>query len=149
MVDIRGRATPERQPVPEQIPEINNPAVEVRPVVKENLPENTASQTNTTVASAPVLPAKPQMVRDIETALEEGLSELYTAMPPTLQAEFRQKGEETSSKIISILQKGKDVAKKVFEAIVEWLKLIPGVNKFFLEQEAKIKTDKILHIKEK
>jgi len=29
------------------------------------------------------------------------------------------------------------------------LKLIPGVNKFFLEQEVKIKTDKILKTKNK
>ena len=35
-------------------------------------------------------------------------------------------------------------SKKILKAIVGWLKMIPGVNKFFLEQEAKIKTDKIL-----
>jgi hypothetical protein len=34
--------------------------------------------------------------------------------------------------------------KKILALIRDWLKLIPGVNRFFLEQEAKIKTDKIL-----
>jgi len=32
---------------------------------------------------------------------------------------------------------------------LDWLKILPGVNKFFLEQEAKIKTDKILALKNK
>jgi len=31
---------------------------------------------------------------------------------------------------------------------MNWLKLIPGVNKFFLEQEAKIKTDEVLKLKQ-
>ena len=29
--------------------------------------------------------------------------------------------------------------------IREWLKVIPGINKFFLEQTVKIKTDKIIN----
>ena len=36
--------------------------------------------------------------------------------------------------------------KRVLELIYEWLKTIPGVNKFFLEQEAKIKTDEIMEL---
>ena len=32
----------------------------------------------------------------------------------------------------------------VVHLIREWLLVIPGVNAFFLEQEAKIKTDRIL-----
>jgi len=133
---------PSKEAVLEVLPkeEINRPLAE-----KE---EKIAPAASTTAKQrAPALQQKPAIVRDIETALEEGLSELYVAMPPALQAEFKQAGEETTAKIITILQKGKDMAKKVFEAIVEWLKLIPGVNKFFLEQEAKIKTDKILNIK--
>jgi hypothetical protein len=38
--------------------------------------------------------------------------------------------------------------KKIFVLIRAWLKIIPGVNRFFLEQEAKIKTDKILFVTE-
>jgi len=32
----------------------------------------------------------------------------------------------------------------IMELVYEWLRMIPKVNKFFLEQEAKIKTDKLL-----
>jgi hypothetical protein len=39
--------------------------------------------------------------------------------------------------------------KKIVQAIVEWLKLVPGINKFFIKQTAKIKTDKILAAKKK
>ena len=40
-------------------------------------------------------------------------------------------------------------AKKIFQLILEWLKLLPGINRFFLEQEAKIKTDRIIHLNQK
>ena len=32
----------------------------------------------------------------------------------------------------------------VMELVYEWLRMIPKINKYFLEQEAKIKTDKIV-----
>ena len=38
--------------------------------------------------------------------------------------------------------------KKIFELLLQWLKLLPGVNKFFLEQEAKIKVDQIMSLRE-
>ena len=61
---------------------------------------------------------------------------------------FREEGERTAHQIELILQAGKSIAAKVLEAIKYWLKLVPGVNKFFMEQEAKIKTDKILGIRD-
>jgi len=39
-------------------------------------------------------------------------------------------------------------ARKVLHLIRDWLKIIPGINKYFLEQEAKIKTDKIIELAE-
>ena len=39
--------------------------------------------------------------------------------------------------------------KKILKLIREWLLIIPGVNKFFLEQEAKIKAEKIQQIYER
>ena len=53
-------------------------------------------------------------------------------------------GEKTASQIEALLEKGKDVAKKILHLIRQWLHKIPGVNKFFLEQESKIKTDRIM-----
>jgi hypothetical protein len=38
---------------------------------------------------------------------------------------------------------------KIIDLIRRWLKLIPGINKFFLEQEVKIKADKIIRLKDK
>ena len=38
--------------------------------------------------------------------------------------------------------------KKILKLILEWLRILPGINRFFLEQEAKIKTDRIIQLKE-
>lgn len=84
----------------------------------------------------------------IESILEEDLTDHYLSMNPADQARFKLKGEETLSKIRVLVSKTKVNAKKIFQLIREWLKIIPGVNRFFLEQEAKIKTDKILLTKE-
>jgi len=68
-------------------------------------------------------------------------------MTPEKQGEFKQKGEETAGKIRSMVETAKENARKIFDLIRDWLRVIPGVNRFFLEQEAKIKTDKILRLK--
>ena len=60
--------------------------------------------------------------------------------------EFKIKGEETAGKIRELLKSTHIKVKKIFRLIYEWLRLLPGVNKFFLEQEAKIKTDNIVLI---
>lgn len=99
------------------------------------------------VSATPAQPADPFAQR-IETILEEDLTDMYLKMSPKDQVFFKQKGEETVSKIRELMTKTKVNAKKIFELVREWLKLIPGVNRFFLEQEAKIKTDKILFTKE-
>lgn len=85
----------------------------------------------------------------VETALAEGLEEIYAKMPPSKQAEFRKKGEETAKKIKQMMDQAKLGARKVLGLIRDWLRLIPGVSKFFLEQEAKIKTDRIMEIAER
>ena len=65
-------------------------------------------------------------------------------MPPQTQEAFRAKGEETASKIRQLLTAAHVNIKKILFLICDWLKMIPGVNIFFLEQEAKIKADKII-----
>ncbi|HDQ22414.1 MAG TPA: hypothetical protein ENN28_00375 [Candidatus Uhrbacteria bacterium] len=94
------------------------------------------------------LPAQNPVLEKIEDILEEDLEEIYFQMPPEKQAEFRQTGEETAGKIEALLHSTKIKIKKILDLIRDWLKIIPGVNKYFLDQEAKIKTDKILDIKE-
>ena len=95
------------------------------------------------VAQVPQVAADP-VTEKIEHILEEDLTDLYLKMTPPQQELFKKKGEETASKIRELLHHTKVNAKKIFDLLREWLKLIPGVNRFFLEQEAKIKTDQIL-----
>lgn len=84
----------------------------------------------------------------IESILEEDLEDVYFKMEPQLQEDFKTKGEETAAEIEKLLEKTKVKTKKIFQLIVGWLRMVPGVNKFFLRQEAKIKTDKIIKLKE-
>lgn len=98
------------------------------------------------VVVAPVSPKSEELVA-IEKILSDGLEDLYSRLPDNRKAEFRQKGEETATKIEKLMQAAKVHMKKVVGLIRDWLLMIPGVNKFFLEQETKIKADKILEYK--
>ncbi len=84
--------------------------------------------------------------KKIETILEEGMDNIFLSMTPVKQQEFKRVGEETGQKIAEILATGKVRIARIIDLIKKWLSLIPGVNKFFIEQEAKIKADKILKI---
>lgn len=95
----------------------------------------------------PPQPAKSQVLEKIEDILEEDLEQIYFQMPPNKQAEFNKVGEETATKISVIMQGAKIQVKKILELIIRWLKIIPGINKYFLEQEAKIKTDELMKLK--
>ena len=99
------------------------------------------------VAVAPAVSAKDPVTAQIEEVLSEDLTDAFLKMTPETQAQFKQKGEETAGKIREMIEQAKTNARKIFDLIRDWLKLTPGVNKFFLEQEAKIKTDKILRLK--
>lgn len=85
--------------------------------------------------------------QSLEAILEEDLENLYFSMPEKKQQEFKIKGEQTAQQIAKLVTTAKATFKKVFKLILNWLKIIPGVNKYFLEQEAKIKADRILEIK--
>ncbi|MDD4901912.1 MAG: hypothetical protein PHE24_02140 [Patescibacteria group bacterium] len=85
--------------------------------------------------------------KQIENFLSVGLEEIYLGLPLEKQAEFRKEGEKTAKKIEKLLEKTKINIGKIVNLIRKWLSLIPGVNKFFLEQEAKIKADEIIKLK--
>jgi hypothetical protein len=100
------------------------------------------------VPQVPPVPSKKSLLQEeIEDILEGDLEGIYQSLTPVQQREFREKGEETAFKISILIQQAKIKIKQILKLIIEWLKLIPGVNKFFLEQEAKIKTDKVLQLK--
>jgi len=85
-----------------------------------------------------------ELVFEIKKILSEGLDEFYQSMPETLKQKFDAKGIETATKIEKIVISAKVKIHQIIKLIIDWLKMIPGVNKLFLEQESKIKTDKIL-----
>jgi len=91
----------------------------------------------------------PQQLRDeqIDAILSDGLTDIYLSLSPKKQAEFRAGGEETVKKISSLLSQAKIKIKQIVDIIKRWLSIIPGINKFFLEQEAKIKAEKIIKLK--
>ncbi len=161
------------KPIKEKIPnknsaEINNPQQEVGLKLEEenNLEnergENQApqekiskeAQEQKTKPSIKRRPAMPPPVKDetiikIEKILEEGMNDSFQRLSPVAQQEFKLKGEQTATQIRDLLKDTHVKVKKVLRLILDWLRMLPGINHFFLEQEAKIKTDKIISLKNK
>lgn len=84
--------------------------------------------------------------KNIENVLSEGMENVYLSLDAGTQRIFKIKGEEISAKITTLILQAKVKVKEITELILEWLRIIPKVNKHYLEQEAKIKTEKILNI---
>jgi len=101
------------------------------------------------VAVPPTVPVidKSESLIIIEDILAADLEEVYFKMDMPTQKKFKEEGERVSIKIEELLKETKDQTHKIFKLIFNWLKLIPGVKKFFLNQEAKLKADKIMRIK--
>ena len=97
-----------------------------------------------TPVSPPIISSQTKVEKDIEGILAKGLDNVFLSMDAGTQQEFKKKGEETSQAIVVLLQKAKLKVKKIINLIVSWLKIIPRVNKYYIEQEAKIKTEEIL-----
>ncbi|MBI4437712.1 hypothetical protein HY631_02055 [Candidatus Uhrbacteria bacterium] len=111
-------------------------------------PEPVAPIVPPVAVQAPATVQEDHLVRKIEDILAEDLTDVYLSLPLDAQVAFKSKGEQTASKIHALVQAAKVNAKKIFFLIRDWLKVLPGMNRFFLEQEAKIKTDKILLVSE-
>lgn len=85
--------------------------------------------------------------KEIENVLSQGIEDIYLSLTPEKRREFKKAGEETAKKISRLLAKAKINIREIIKLIIKWLSLIPGVNKYFLEQEAKIKADEIMKMK--
>ncbi|MFA5211130.1 MAG: hypothetical protein WC414_01325 [Patescibacteria group bacterium] len=92
---------------------------------------------------------KDELTVRIEKVMEEGMEDAFQELSPLEQQEFKIKGEETAWKIRQLLKKTHIKIKEIFKLLFAWLRMLPGVNKFFLEQEAKIKADKIFSLRKK
>lgn len=97
-------------------------------------------------APAPIPSAKDEITLKIEKIMEDGLGDAYSRLSPIAKQEFKIKGEETATAIRELLQSAHVKIKKIVRLIIAWLRILPGINKFFLEQEAKIKTDRIIEL---
>ncbi len=146
--------TRERAPVPKtgeiEVEQITNPETQSESEGAAHT-EKTGSFSPLIASDAPsvtpqVHTAEAQRIADIERILEEDLSEIYFKLPVSEQAKFRTTGEQAAREINTLLSSTTVKLKKIIEVITNWLKLIPGVNKFFLQQEAKIKADRLLNL---
>lgn len=132
--------TVESRPVTDQSPSIASEQI------SEALPTIQAASTPV-VASAPMV-VKDELTKEIEEVLAEDLEDIYKNLPPEKKQAFKAEGEKAAGLIRQMIDKGKFHGRKALALIVHWLKMIPGVNQFFLEQESKIKTDKLYQIVE-
>lgn len=85
--------------------------------------------------------AKDEIVIEVEKILEEGIGPFYASLPPEAKTVFKKRGEEVASQIAEMVRHLHLRVRKVVKLIADWLRTIPGVNRYFLEQEAKIKAD--------
>ncbi len=99
------------------------------------------------VSSPAQQPRLSPLEQKVEDNLAEGLEGLYRELNPAEQIAFKAGGESTAKKITLLLQQVKVKVGEVLKLIRLWLLNIPGVNKYFVEQTAKIKADKILKLR--
>lgn len=89
------------------------------------------------------------VLEQVESILAQGMDKVFLSMDATTQEAFKLKGEQTAKKITTLLQKGKIVINDIISIIMEWLRVVPSINQYYLEQEAKIKADLIIKMHKK
>lgn len=132
----------EREPSPPETPE----AVEAGPREAPRGLETEQPARTVPAAQAQVAQPKDPLTLEVEEILSHDLGSMYATLTPQQQLVFKREGEQVASRLRVMLEQAKVHARSILDLIRRWLKLIPGVNKFFLEQEAKIKADKVLSL---
>jgi hypothetical protein len=161
--------TPEKIPEPAESPSVESGAtLEDAPLAadraafeqsaerKDEFLEKAAEEAPTTqVAATPVagaaaeaapVPEADAVTLEVEKILEDGLGDYVEAMPPDARQRFLAKGRDVSTQIALMVRQFKVELRRTITLIRDWLLTIPGVNRYFLEQEAKIKTDRIISL---
>ncbi len=138
----------ELAPLPEQLESTEQLIDDLENVINEGSDGQEQASINPggIVAASQANQAQVARYKEIEDVLADGLGDFYLDMDQLTQQKFKNAGEDAGRAIDRLIASGKCTARKVAEIIKKWLSLIPGVNKFFLEQEAKIKTDKIISL---
>lgn len=98
---------------------------------------------------APAAPAAAALRKDaamlqVEDVLEEGMREVYASLDDAHRKRFKAEGEKVAIRLAEMVRGAKSRAREILLLLTAWLKIIPGVNRYYLEQEAKLKADKIL-----
>lgn len=146
-IEIKKNFTAEQVPIPEKTLEKNvgSPAI-----IEQSYQKETKQPGNSAPIARKITPPIIDVVqKEVESVLSENISDIYKQLPQDRKAVFKQKGENVAEQITAMIKSGILRVKKILKLIREWLLIIPGVNKYFLEQEAKIKTDKIQQLYER
>lgn len=152
MPDIFGQKLRSAEALPENKIESQSesPEKKVESTVFEKMSEPAASAaTPVSQVTRPYVLVEPILFqKKVESILEEGLAPLFMELSPQDQTKFKILGENTANKITSLLQQAKFKISEILILIKQWLMSIAGINKYYVEQEAKIKTEKILKLRQ-
>ncbi|PWB38942.1 MAG: hypothetical protein C3F02_00860 [Parcubacteria group bacterium] len=96
--------------------------------------------------SVPSTGGTPIYLEKVEQILAENMDSIFLSMDAASQNTFKIKGEQTAHKIVGLLSQTRVKLKDVINVIIDWLRLIPHVNRYYLEQEAKLKADAIMRL---
>jgi len=119
---------------------------DVRVEAAEQAPAPRAAAAAAKPEAAPVEKDKYRV--KVERILEENLWDLYFALPAGSREAFKAEGENAAAALRAAIETKKVKPRVVLSAVNKWLKTIPRVNPYFLEQEAKIKTDQVMNLVE-
>lgn len=97
-------------------------------------------------AVAPAPDTKDKYRIRVERVLEQNLWDLYFALPQGTREKFKAEGEAAAASLRAAIESKRVKPSQVLRPVLRWLKTIPRVNPFFLEQEAKIKTDQVMEL---
>ena len=142
----RSPNTPERPVIPERSVERPTGTPTVAPA-SVTAPEATVgvASTQPTVSIPLETTSSEQRLRRI---LSEDMTELMAPLSTDKKQEVQAEGLKAIQKLQLLLRRTHLRFRQVLQLIWHWLKRIPGINRFFLEQEAKKKTEEILEFKE-
>ncbi len=125
--------------------------LEQPPAMPLSSPSESAPVMVAPVEARPVVAEQPKVddertgvLKKVEDVLSDGLKALYSSLPEARRAAFKQKGEQIANFITDMIINGKVKVKIIWKMVGEWLGMISGVNKYFLEQEVKIKTERLM-----
>lgn len=132
----------------EQLPETEDAVLHAEQASELEAAKEEASVKGSSTLIQPSAAQRDEIIIEVERVLEEDIGAFFAALPEDAKPLFKKKGEEAAREISDMVRNVRIQTRRVLQLIYAWLKTIPGVNKFFLEQEAKLKTDRIIQLAE-